>query len=179
MQRVQPQGGQLRSIHRRSREHKEHRIHAPSAAAEQQQQPELNELWPQGAVQQLQEGELDVGDGHTLYFRTYGNPDGAPALVLHGGPGAGCFPAHTRFFNPAKYFIVLFDQRGCGASSPRGRLQSNLTKDLVDDVESLREHLGVNCFLLSGGSWGCALALAYARRFPQHVWGLVRALHCS
>jgi proline iminopeptidase len=118
-------------------------------------------------------GWLDVGDGHELYWETAGNPLGLPALFVHGGPGAGCTADDRRWFDPRRYRIVLFDQRGCGRSRPPGRLAANDTAHLVADIESLRRHLRVGRWLLFGGSWGATLALAYAQRHPARVHALV------
>lgn len=104
---------------------------------------------------------LDVGQGHSLYFEQCGNPQGLPVVFLHGGPGSGCSEQHRRFFDPARYRIILFDQRGCGRSTPRGELRHNQTDLLLADIETLRRHLGVERWLVFGGSWGSSLALAY------------------
>jgi proline iminopeptidase len=118
-------------------------------------------------------GWLPVGDGHELYWETSGHPAGLPALFVHGGPGAGCAPGDRRWFDPARYRIVAFDQRGCGRSRPLGRRTGNDTAALVDDMEQLRAHLEIGRWLLFGGSWGATLALAYAQRHPQRVAALV------
>lgn len=123
-------------------------------------------------------GMLPVGDGHSIYWETCGNPDGAPALVLHGGPGSGCGPGLRRWFDPRRYRIILFDQRGCGRSRPLASdsdadLSTNTTQHQLADIERLREHLGVERWLLFGGSWGCVLGLVYAERHPEHVSGIV------
>jgi proline iminopeptidase len=107
------------------------------------------------------------GDGHSIYWETCGNPNGKPALVIHGGPGSGCTPWHRQLFDPAAYRVVLFDQRGCGrstphASAPDADLSANTTPHLLADIEALRINLGIDCWLLLGGSWGSTLALAYA-----------------
>lgn len=124
-------------------------------------------------VQPYDSGFLDVGDGHRVYWETCGNPAGKPALFLHGGPGGGCTPASRRFFDPARYRIVLFDQRGCGRSQPHAGLRANTTAHLLADIECLRAHLGIAHWLLFGGSWGATLALAYAEAYPEQVSGLV------
>lgn len=112
---------------------------------------------------------LEVGDGHELYCELCGNPEGKTAVVLHGGPGAGCSPFMRRFFDPKHYRVLLFDQRGAGKSTPSGGLENNTTWDLVGDLERLRRHLGIDRWLLFGGSWGSALALLYAQSHPDHV----------
>ena len=126
----------------------------------------------------LQHGMLDVGDGNRVYWETCGNPRGKPAVVLHGGPGSGCTPWHRRLFDPSAYRIVLFDQRNCGRSTPHASapdtdLASNNTANLVADIERLREHLGIERWLVLGGSWGSTLALAYAERYPDRVTEIV------
>ena len=118
-------------------------------------------------------GHLEVGDGHSLYWEQCGNPAGKPVVFLHGGPGGGSSPAHRRQFDPAKYDIWLFDQRGCGRSTPHASLEANTTWDLVDDVERLREFAGVDKWMLFGGSWGSTLALAAAQAYPERVTELV------
>ena len=119
------------------------------------------------------QGWLDVGDGHQLYWEECGNPLGAPALFIHGGPGVGCTPDDRRWFDPARYRIVLFDQRGAGRSRPLGGLVANTTRHLLQDIEALRRHLGIARWLLFGGSWGASLALAYAQRHRHRVQALV------
>ncbi|MEV4598264.1 prolyl aminopeptidase [Amycolatopsis sp. NPDC049253] len=123
-------------------------------------------------------GTLDVGDGHAVYWEECGNPAGKPALVVHGGPGAGCRPAHRRYFDPDRYRVVLFDQRGCGRSTPHAGepvadLSANTTPHLLADMELLRTTLGIDTWLLFGGSWGSALSLLYAERHPECVSELV------
>jgi proline iminopeptidase len=118
-------------------------------------------------------GILDVGDPHRLYWETSGKPDGIPVLFLHGGPGAGASPEHRRLFNPARYRIVIFDQRGAGRSIPLGELRDNTTQHLIADIEQLRLTLGIDRWLVFGGSWGSTLALAYAERHPARCLGLV------
>jgi proline iminopeptidase len=108
-----------------------------------------------------------------MYWETAGKPDGQPALFLHGGPGAGASAEHRRFFDPEHYRMVLFDQRGAGRSTPLGETQDNTTQHLIQDIEALREHLGIERWLLFGGSWGSTLALAYAEAHPERVTGLV------
>jgi proline iminopeptidase len=116
---------------------------------------------------------LDVGAGHRLYLEQCGNARGLPALFLHGGPGAGCGASHRRFFDPQRYRIILFDQRGCGRSTPHASLDHNTTWDLVADIERIRVHLGIDRWLVFGGSWGSTLALAYAETHPERVAALV------
>ncbi|MFA5899653.1 MAG: prolyl aminopeptidase [Hyphomicrobium sp.] len=128
-------------------------------------------LYP--AVEPYRTGMLDVGDGHTIYFEECGNPDGQPALLVHGGPGGGSNPTMRRFHDPAHYRIILFDQRGCGRSSPNASLDANTTWHLVADMERLRETLGIDRWQLFGGSWGSTLALAYAETHPDRVESLV------
>lgn len=117
--------------------------------------------------------QLRVDDIHTLYIEECGEPEGIPVLFLHGGPGAGCEPNHRRFFDPNKYRIILFDQRGCGRSTPHAELEANNTPNLISDIEAIRDLLGVSGWVLFGGSWGSTLALAYAETHPNHVLGLV------
>lgn len=121
----------------------------------------------------LRSGTLAVSDLHTIAFSEYGAAKGRPAVYLHGGPGAGSSPQTAGFFNPEKYRIILFDQRGCGQSQPHAELRENDTWALVSDMDALREHLGISDWLVCGGSWGSALALAYAQRHPDRVRALV------
>ncbi len=116
---------------------------------------------------------MEVSDGHTLYVEECGNPDGIPVVVLHGGPGGGCSPGMRRFFHPDKYRIILFDQRGCGRSTPHASVEDNTTWHLVDDIERIRKHLGVENWIVFGGSWGATLSLVYAQKHPMHVRHLV------
>lgn len=116
---------------------------------------------------------LRVDDRHTLYVEECGRPGGVPAVFLHGGPGAGCEPYHRRFFDPDRYRLVLFDQRGAGRSTPHADLTDNTTWDLVADIERIRVHLGIERWLVFGGSWGSTLALAYAQTHPGRVSALV------
>lgn len=118
---------------------------------------------------------MPVGDGHVLYVEECGRPDGVPVVVLHGGPGGGCSPFMRRFFDPAHYRIVLFDQRGCGRSRPTASVEANTTQHLIRDIEEIRQKLGISIWLLFGGSWGATLALAYAQAHPDHVTGLICA----
>lgn len=121
---------------------------------------------------------LDVGDGHVMHWETAGNPNGKPAVVLHGGPGSGCMPWHRELFDPTAYRVVLFDQRNCGrsrphASDPEIDLTTNTTQALVADIERLRDHLDIDRWLVLGGSWGSTLALAYAETHPDRVTEMV------
>lgn len=130
------------------------------------------------AVEPYESGLLEVTDGHALYWETVGNPAGTPAVYLHGGPGSGCTPGARRNFDPSAYRAVLFDQRGCGrsrplASQPAADLSTNTTAHLVEDMERLREHLGIDHWVVVGGSWGVTLALVYAQRHPERVIAMV------
>jgi proline iminopeptidase len=129
-------------------------------------------------IEPYESGLLETGDGNLVYWEACGNPDGKPALVVHGGPGSGCTPGHRQYFDPQRYRVILFDQRGCGrsrphASDPATDMSSNTTSHLIADMEQLRGHLGVQQWLLSGSSWGSTLILAYAEQYPQHVSGVV------
>ena len=128
-------------------------------------------LYPE--IEPYDSGTLAVSPLHTLYYEQCGNPRGKPVVFLHGGPGAGCNPKTRRFFDPAHYRIVQFDQRGCGRSTPHAELTDNTTWHLVADIERLREHLHIERWQVFGGSWGSTLALAYAQAHPQHVTELV------
>ncbi len=128
-------------------------------------------LYP--AIEPYRSGMLDVGDGHTMYFEECGNPRGEPALLVHGGPGGGSNPTMRRFHDPRHYRIILFDQRGCGRSTPNASLEANTTWHLVADMERLREHLQIERWQLFGGSWGSTLALAYAQTHPHRVESLI------
>lgn len=136
----------------------------------------MRAMYPE--IEPYDAGHLDVGDGQSLYWETCGNPDGKPVVFLHGGPGGGSGTDHRRLFDPARYRIVLFDQRGCGrstphASEPGADLSANTSWHLVSDIEKLREHLGVDTWQVFGGSWGSALALAYAETHPDRVRELI------
>lgn len=125
-------------------------------------------------IEPYEHGMLDAGDRNHVYWEACGNPDGKPALVVHGGPGSGCGPGNRRYFDPERYKVVLFDQRGCGrstahASDPTADMSVNTTEHLLADMERLREHLGIERWLLYGGSWGSTLILAYAERHPERV----------
>lgn len=129
------------------------------------------DLYP--AIEPFATGRLKVSDVHEIYYEVSGNPRGKPAVVCHGGPGGGTTPSMRRYFNPEKYRIVLFDQRGCGKSTPNAELEGNTTWDLVADMEKLRRHLDIGKWQVFGGSWGSTLALAYAETHPDKVTELV------
>lgn len=136
----------------------------------------LRTLYP--PIEPIAHGMLDVGDGQHVYWEECGSPTGKPVVFLHGGPGGGCTPDHRRYFDPAKYRIILFDQRGCGrstphASAPHADLSTNTTWHLVADIERIRDHLCVERWQVFGGSWGSTLALAYAQTHPARVSELV------
>ena len=131
----------------------------------------LRTLYPE--IEPFASGMLDVGDGHQIYWERAGTKGAKPAVFLHGGPGGGFSPAHRRQFDPAKYDLILFDQRGCGKSTPYASLDNNTTWDLVADIERLREMIGADKWLVFGGSWGSTLALAYAQTHPKRVSELV------
>ncbi len=140
----------------------------------------MNGLYPE--IEPDHRGALDVGDGQRVYWETSGNPEGKPAVVVHGGPGSGCTAWHRRLFDPSAFRLVLFDQRGCGRSTPHASepdidLSTNTTQHLVADMECVRGHLGVDRWLVWGGSWGSTLGLAYAEAHPDRVtemvlWGI-------
>lgn len=129
------------------------------------------ELYP--PIAPYHTGTLTVSDLHTLYYEQVGNPTGKPAVFLHGGPGGGIDPIYRQYFNPQQWRVVLFDQRGCGRSTPHAELQENTTWDLVNDIEQLRLHLGIESWVVFGGSWGSTLALAYSQEHPQSCQGLI------
>ncbi|MDT0445787.1 prolyl aminopeptidase [Streptomyces johnsoniae] len=136
----------------------------------------MSALYPE--IEPYAHGMLDVGEGHRMYWETCGNPDGVPAVVVHGGPGSGCTPGARRYFDPAAYRLVLFDQRGCGRSTPHAAdpatgLGTNTTDRLLDDMDLLRDHLGIDRWLVFGGSWGCVLGLLHALRRPDRVAAMV------
>jgi len=129
-------------------------------------------------IEPYDSGLLDVGEGNRIYWETVGNPDGKPAVFLHGGPGSGCSVGQRRSFDPQRYRAVLVDQRNCGRSLPHAAdhdttLDANTTHHLIADLEALREHLGIDRWLIFGGSWGSTLAFAYAERHPERVSGIV------
>ncbi len=131
----------------------------------------LRTLYPE--IEPFETGMLEVGDGHRLYWERVGTKGAKPAVFLHGGPGGGISPVHRRLFDPALYDVILFDQRGCGRSTPHAGLEANTTWRLVADIERLRELAGFDRWLVFGGSWGSTLALAYAQTYPEAVSELV------
>lgn len=128
-------------------------------------------LYPE--IQPYKAEHVSVSGGHSLYLEQSGNSRGLPVLFLHGGPGGGCQPWNRQFFNPEGYRIILFDQRGAGKSTPHASLQENTTQHLIGDIEIIREHLGIERWVVFGGSWGSTLGLAYAEQFPERVSGLI------
>ena len=135
---------------------------------------------PYPPIEPYETGMLDAGDGNRIYWEACGNPDGIPALIVHGGPGSGCSAGSRKAFDPERYRIILFDQRNCGRSTPHASdlaadMSLNTTGHLIRDMEHLREHLGVGKWLLRGGSWGVTLSLAYAERHPERVAGMIMA----
>jgi proline iminopeptidase len=131
----------------------------------------LRTLYPE--IEPYASGHLDVGDGHVIYWERVGTPGAKPAVFLHGGPGGGSSPSHRRQFDPALYDVTLFDQRGCGRSTPHAGLEANTTWHLVADIERLRDMAGVEKWLVFGGSWGSTLALAYSETHPERVSELI------
>ena len=131
----------------------------------------LRTLYPE--IEPFETGFLETGDGHRIYWERVGTKGAKPAVFLHGGPGGGCSASHRRLFDPALYDVILFDQRGCGRSTPFASLDNNTTWHLVADIERLREMIGVETWQVFGGSWGSTLALAYAETHPDHVSELV------
>lgn len=131
----------------------------------------MRELYP--PRQPYNEGELQVSDLHTIHFEESGNPEGKPIVLLHGGPGGGCPPFYRQYFDPEKWRLVMFDQRGCGQSKPHAELQENTTWDLVNDIEKLREYLNIHQWVVFGGSWGSTLSLAYSQTHPDRCKGLI------
>ena len=128
------------------------------------------DLYPE--IEAFDSGILTLDDPHQMYYEQSGNPNGVPVVFLHGGPGAGANPTHRRFFDPAYYRIVIFDQRGSGRSKPLGEIRNNTTPHLIADIETLRRHLGIDRWFVFGGSWGSTLGLAYAEHHPDRVRGL-------
>ena len=134
-------------------------------------QPNFYKLYPE--LDTFKESMIKVDDLHEIYYEVCGNPEGAPVVFLHGGPGSGCNPAQRRFFDPKHYRIILLDQRGCGRSKPLGETVNNTIDDLVHDIDLIRTHLGIDRWLVFGGSWGSTLGIAYALKHTQHVTGLI------
>ncbi|WP_448596565.1 prolyl aminopeptidase [Thermoleptolyngbya sp.] len=131
----------------------------------------MRELYP--PIDPYNSGTLQVSDLHTIYYEEAGNPQGKPVVFLHGGPGGGITPSYRQFFDPAKWRVVLFDQRGCGRSTPHAELRENTTWDLVSDIERIRTHLGIDRWVVFGGSWGSTLSLAYSQTHPDRCKGLI------
>lgn len=124
-------------------------------------------------IEPYKTGRLKVSDLHEIYFEEVGNPNGSPILFIHGGPGGGVSPDHRQYYDPTHYRIVLFDQRGCGNSTPHADLRDNTTWHLIDDIEKLRKHLEIDKWIVFGGSWGSTLSLLYAETHPERVKGLI------
>jgi proline iminopeptidase len=131
----------------------------------------LQTLYPE--LEPFSKDTLESKDGHSIYFEQSGNKTGLPVIFLHGGPGSGCNENHRRYFNPDKYRIIIFDQRGCNRSKPNGCVENNSTQDILDDIESIRNRLNIEKLILFGGSWGATLALLYAEQYSQHVSGII------
>jgi proline iminopeptidase len=131
----------------------------------------LEQLFP--PINPYETGRLALDGTHIMYWEQSGNPHGVPVVFLHGGPGAGATPVHRRFFDPSAYRVIIFDQRGAGRSEPQGELTNNTTQDLIDDIEALRVHLGIDRWMVFGGSWGSTLALAYGQAHPDRCIGMV------
>ena len=130
----------------------------------------MKELYPE--IEAFNTEFLEVSDIHTIYYEESGNPKGIPIVHLHGGPGACSSPKNRQNYNPDKYRIILFDQRGCGQSTPQGELEENTTPHLIEDMEKLRKYLNIDKWVVSGGSWGSTLAIAYAEKYPNNVKAL-------
>lgn len=131
----------------------------------------MKTLYP--PIKPFNQHKIEVDSLHKLYVEECGDPEGLPVLFVHGGPGAGCTADDRRFFDPMRYRIILFDQRGCGRSKPHGSLESNDTQSLIRDMETIREYLGVQRWILFGGSWGSTLSLLYAQKFAERVMGMI------
>lgn len=131
----------------------------------------MTPLYPE--IKPYQRHELQVDEHHTLYIDESGSPDGIPVLFVHGGPGGACGKYDRRFFDPERYRIILFDQRGCGRSTPHSELKGNTTQELISDIEKIRTHLNIEKWVLFGGSWGSTLSLLYAQSYPEHVEALI------
>jgi proline iminopeptidase len=135
------------------------------------QSKNMRDLYP--PIEPYNEDYLKVSQLHTIHFEESGNPQGKPVIFLHGGPGGGIDPIYRQYFHPQKWRIVLFDQRGCGKSTPHAELKENTTWDLIKDIEKLREHLGIEKWVVFGGSWGSTLSLAYSQSYPKRCCGLI------
>jgi proline iminopeptidase len=146
-------------------------ISACNSNSQKDNDKDATHLWPE--IEPFQTEYLKVSDIHKIYYELCGNPQGKPVFVLHGGPGGRCTPYYRRFFNPKKFLIVLSDQRGSGKSKPMGEIRQNSTQDLIEDIDRLRIHLNLDKIVLFGGSWGSALGLAYAEKYPNNISGLV------
>jgi len=131
----------------------------------------LKELYPE--IKEFDSFMLETNSPHRVYVEQAGNKSGIPVLFLHGGPGSGCNENHRRYFNPKKYRIILFDQRGCNRSTPNGHETNNTTDDILADIEAIRKQLNIEKWVLFGGSWGATLALLYAEHYPQHILGII------
>ncbi|MBD2337254.1 prolyl aminopeptidase [Calothrix sp. FACHB-156] len=131
----------------------------------------MYELYPH--IEPYKQGYLQVSELHKISFEESGNPQGKPIVLLHGGPGGGCPPFYRQYFNPEKWRLIMFDQRGCGKSTPHAELRENTTWDLVSDIERLREYLGIQKWAVFGGSWGSTLSLAYSQTHPERCSGLI------
>ena len=131
----------------------------------------MRDLYP--TIEPYNEGKLKVSDLHTIHYEQSGNPQGKPVVFLHGGPGGGISPMYRQYFAPQLWRIIIFDQRGCGQSTPYAELKENTTWDLVSDIEKLRQHLGIDRWVVFGGSWGSTLALAYSQTHPERCKGLI------
>ena len=131
----------------------------------------MRELYP--PIEPYKEGKLKVSELHTIHYEESGNPQGKPIIFLHGGPGGGITPIYRQYFDSQRWRIVIFDQRGCGKSTPYAELRENTTWDLVSDIEKLREHLGISQWVVFGGSWGSTLSLAYSQTHPERCKGLI------
>jgi proline iminopeptidase len=131
----------------------------------------LKTLYPE--IEPFESGYLKTSSSHQIYYEQAGNPNAPAIIFLHGGPGSGCNENHRRYFNPDKYRIILFDQRGCNRSTPTACVENNSTQDILNDIESIRNLLSIDKWALFGGSWGATLALLYAEQYPQHVTGII------
>ncbi len=131
----------------------------------------MRELYP--PITPYQSGMLQVSDLHQIYYEQCGNPEGKPVVFLHGGPGGGSIPLYRQYFDPDRWRIIIFDQRGCGRSTPHAELRENTTWHLVGDIEALRTHLGIDQWVVFGGSWGSTLSLAYSQTHPERCLGLI------